>query len=245
MSFINFDSLFTLHGLISLFILSLLELILGIDNIIFISLIITKIPEEKRLNTKVTALSLAFVMRIVMLFFIVWLSRITTTLFTVSNFDVSLKDILFFIGGAYLTFNTIKEIAAHISAKQSPGIKLNTSSKSYKSIILQIVVVDMLFSFDSVFTAIGLIPNFIIMALAVGVGMVFMIYLSGKTSVFIEKHPAIKTLALCFIILVGLLLMSKAFHLEIPTGYFYSALAFALAVEVLNMKMRNKKNIHS
>jgi len=222
------QTLFTLHGLVSLIILSLLELVLGIDNIIFISLLITKIPEKKRFKARVTALSLAFVMRIIMLFCLVWLSRITSTLCTVSNFQVSLRDILFFIGGAYLIYNTVKEIIKHLHSKE---VKSTIQQGVYKSILLQIVVIDMLFSFDSIFTAIGLIPNFIIMALAVGLGMVFMIYLSGQTSKFIEKHPAIKTLALCFIIVVGLLLVAEAFHIEVPKGYLYAALGIAILVE--------------
>jgi len=236
---VELQALLTFHGLTSLVILSLLELVLGVDNIIFISLILTKLPEEKRFSARITALSLAFIMRVIMLFCIIWLSRITTTLFTISNFQVSVKDILFFIGGTYLTFNTIKEIATHINPKRESTHKLNNKQNTYKYIILQIILADMLFSFDSIFTAIGLIPNFIIMVLAVGCGMVFMIYLSGKTSKFIEKHPTIKTLALCFIILIGLLLIIQSFHLEIPKGYLYSALIFALAVEGLNMKMKN------
>jgi len=205
------QGLLSFHGIVSLVILSLLELVLGVDNIIFISLLLTKLPEEKRFNARVTGLSLAFVMRIVMLLCIVQLSRITTTLFTISNFNVSIRDILFFIGGTYLVVNTLKELIAHINYKKEPGIKQN----AYKSIVVQIVVADMLFSFDSIFTAIGLISNFVIMALAVGLGMIFMIYLSGKASAFIEKYRSVKTIALCFIIAVGLLLITKAFHLEI------------------------------
>lgn len=220
--------LFSLHGLASLLILSLLELVLGIDNIIFISLAITNIPEEKRFGAKVTALSLAFVMRIILLFCIVWLARITSTLFTVSNFQVSLRDILFFMGGAYLTFSTVKELMKHINNKKKEII---LKKNIHKSIILQIALVDILFSFDSIFTAIGVIPNFIIMALAVAVGMVFMIYLSGQISRFIEKHPTVKTLALCFIIAVGLMLVTEALHLEIPKEYFYLAFIIAILFE--------------
>ena len=203
--------LFSLHGLLSLAILSLLELVLGVDNIIFISLIITKLPEQERFKARVTALSLAFVMRIILLFCLVWLSRITTTLFTISTFEVSIRDILFLVGGAYLSYNTVKELVAHLSNKK----ELNKPSDVvYKSFILRIVMVDVLFSFDSIFTAIGINPNFIIMALAIGIGMVFMMYLSGKASTLIEKHPLLKTLALCFIILVGLRLITEALHLE-------------------------------
>lgn len=218
--------LFTLHGLVNLFILALLELILGVDNIIFISLILSRVPKEKRFNTRLIALSLAFVMRIIMLFSLVWLSHVTTTLFAIDSFQVSIRDILFFVGGAYLIYNTIKELLNHFQITQSPNQPL-----AYKSIIAQIVIVDVLFSFDSIFTAIGLMPNFIIMTIAIGLGMVFMIYLSGKTSAFIEKNPTIKTLALCFIIAVGLMLVTEAFHIEIPKGYLYAAFGVAFIVE--------------
>jgi len=232
------QTLLSLHGLMSLLILSLLELVLGVDNIIFISLLTTKIPEEKRFKARVTGLSLAFVMRIVMLFCLVWLSQITTTLFVISGFQVSLKDILFFIGGVYLTYSTIKELLAHLKRKEDSNSITQTATKS---IILQIVLVDMLFSFDSIFTAIGIIPNFIIMALAVGIGMVFMIYLSGQTSKFIEKYPTVKTLALCFIIFVGLMLVTQALHLDIPKKYFYFAFVIVTIIEVVKGQIKKSR----
>jgi predicted tellurium resistance membrane protein TerC len=224
----DLQALLSLHGLISLCILALLELVLGVDNIIFISLLIAKIPEERRFNARITGLSLAFVMRIIMLFCLVWLSRISTTLFSISVFQVSIKDILFFIGGAYLMVSTIRELVNHLYSKTED----NTPKQPiYKSIILQIVVVDVLFSFDSIFTAIGIIPNLIIMGLAVGLGMVFMIYLSGQTSKFIEKNPSVKTIALCFIIAVGLMLVTEAFHFEVPKEYLYVAFGAAFVLE--------------
>jgi predicted tellurium resistance membrane protein TerC len=238
--YLELNALLSLHGLFSLIILSLLELVLGVDNIIFISLIITKLPREKRFSARVTALSLAFVMRVIMLFCLVWLSHITTVLCVISGFEVSIRDILFFIGGGYLVYNTLKEINIHINNKAGSCGSARNNQIVYKSIIFQIVVVDMLFSFDSIFTAIGLMPNFIIMSLAVGIGMVFMMFMSGETSKFIEKHPTVKTLALCFIIVVGLLLITEALHLEIPKGYLYSGLAFALGVELLNLRLKSK-----
>jgi predicted tellurium resistance membrane protein TerC len=234
----EFQALLSIQGLSSLFILSLLELVLGVDNIIFISILITKIQEEKRFNARLTALSLAFVMRIIMLFCLVWLSRITSALFTVSGFEVSIKDILFFVGGAYLTFNTMKEIIAHLSKKRE---QISVKQSGYKSIIMQIVLVDILFSFDSIFTAIGIIPNFIIMSLAVGIGMICMIYISGQTGKFIERYPDVKTVALSFIILVGLMLIVQAFHIDIPKIYLYAALVFGLIVVGVKILWNNRK----
>lgn len=234
----EFQALLTFQGLSSLLILSLLELILGVDNIIFISLLLTKIPEEKRFKARATALSLAFVMRILLLFCLVWLSGITTTLLTVSNFEVSLRDILFFIGGSYLTFSTLQELVKHLKNKE--GVTLG-KQHAFNSIIVQIVVVDLLFSFDSIFTAIGIIQNFVIMALAIGIGMVFMIYVAGQTSKFIEKHPAVKTVALCFIIAVGLLLIIQAFHIDIPKIYIYIPLLIAVITVGIGIKLKTLK----
>lgn len=220
--------LFTFHGLASLVVLTLLELVLGVDNIIFISLLLTKVPDEKRFRTRTIALSLAFLMRVIMLFALVWLSHITTTLFTLGRFQGSMRDLLFFIGGGYLAYNTAKELLQQYQAatRNKPGKKV-----LYKSIVLQIVVVDLLFSFDSIFTAIGLISNLLIMILAVWLGMICMVYVSGKTSAFIEKNPGVKILALCFIISIGLMLITEAFHIEFPKTYLYALFVVAFVVE--------------
>ncbi len=231
------QALFSLQGLITLVILSSLELILGVDNIIFISLILTKIPGEKRFKTRVTALSLAFVMRIFMLFCLVWLTGITSTLFTISNFHVSISDILYLIGGTYLTITSLKELIKHLKKKDDVEV---FSTKIYDSIILQIVLVDMLFSFDTVFTAIGVTPNFLLMVLAIAIGMVFMVYISGKLSGFLEKHPIVKTLALCFLILIGLLLITKGVELELPSVYLYAGLLIAIIATGITVLFEKK-----
>jgi predicted tellurium resistance membrane protein TerC len=236
----EFTALFTLHGFLALVVLSLLELVLGIDNIIFISLVIAKLPKEKSFSARITGLTLALVMRILMLFGIVYLSKITNTLFTISHFDVSVRDLLFFIGGAYLLWNTASEMREHLNGGEKEKA-LDTKPVIYRNVVMQIILVDMLFSFDSIFTAIGLIQNFVIMVVAVSIGMVFMIWVSGKTAEFINRHPTVKTLALCFIMVIGFLLLSSAFHYNIPKAYFYVALGFALVVELLNMRMRRKK----
>jgi len=234
------SALFTLHGLVALVVLSLLELVLGIDNIIFISLVIAKLPPEKSFSARITGLTLALVMRVLMLFGIVWLSGITTTIFNILHFNVSVRDLLFFIGGAYLLWNTAKEMNIHLKGgteEKSTGNK----PAVYRNVVMQIILVDMLFSFDSIFTAIGLIQNFVIMVAAVACGMVFMLWVSGKTADFINRHPTIKTLALSFIMVIGSLLITSALHYNIPKGYFYAALGFALIVELLNMRMQSRR----
>jgi predicted tellurium resistance membrane protein TerC len=227
----EFHALFTLHGIASLVTLSVLELVLGIDNIIFISLVIAKLPEANRLGARVTGLSFALIMRLLMLFGLVWLSQLKLVLFTASGFQVSIRDALFFVGGGYLVLNTIKELKEHLSGKDT--LRQRSRNTVYKNAILQIVLVDVLFSFDSIFTAIGLIQNFVIMAAAIILGMLFMLILSGKISSFINKYPGIKTIALSFIIAVGLILVCSAFHIELPKKYIYLAFFAAFAVEMV------------
>jgi len=205
------QSLFTLHGMASLLILCVLELVLGVDNIIFISLVIARLPEGERLSARIIGLSFALLMRLIMLFALVWLSKTTTVLFTVNGFNATIHDLLFFIGGTYLIWNTVKELREHIT--KTPAN--NQTELIFSKAILQIMLVDILFSFDSIFTAIGLLQNFVIIALAIILSMGCMLYISGKISALINKYRTIKTLALVFIILVGIMLVASAFHVEL------------------------------
>ena len=233
------NALFSFHGLFTLLVLSALELVLGVDNIIFISLVITKIPQERRFSARATGLAWAFVMRVAVLFIIVWISQIAKTLFMVSRFRVSVKDVLFFAGGIYLFWNTARELIHHLKGRYEAA-PADTKPVAYRAVILQIVMMDLLFSFDSIFTAIGLIQNLVIMTLAVACGMIFMLWISGKTSEFINRHPAIKTLALSFILLVGADMLAGAAHYSIPEVYLYAALGFAVVAELINMRIRHK-----
>lgn len=235
----EFTALFTFHGLFTLCVLSGLELVLGIDNIIFISLVVVKLPQDKRFSARLTGLSLAFVMRVIMLFAIVWLSKITSALFSFANIDVSVRDILFLVGGAYLMWSTLQELKEHLKGKNETK-QVDTKPAAFGKIIMQIVLVDMLFSFDSIFTAIGLIQNLVIMAAAVAIGMVFMLWIAGKASDFINRHPNIKTIALGFIMLVGFALLANAFHYNIPEEYLYIPFGIALIVELVRMKFSRK-----
>jgi len=211
----DFRLLFSLHGLISLIILFSLELVLGVDNIIFISLVIARLPEGKRLPARIIGLSLALLMRLIMLFALVWLSKTTTVLFTLDGFNATIHDLLFFIGGMYLIWNTMKELREHITKTVGAPSVNNQNELIFGKAILQIMLVDILFSFDSIFTAIGLLQNFVIIALAIILSMGCMLYISGKISALINKYRTIKTLALVFIILVGIMLVASAFHVEL------------------------------
>jgi len=230
----DISSLFTLHGLASLVVLSLLELILGVDNIIFISLVIAKLPEQKRLAARITGLSLALLMRLLMLWGLVWLSHIASALFTISGFVVTTRDVLFFVGGAYLIYNTGKEMIELLRKKiRTKEVK---KQMQFSTAIMQIVMVDVLFSFDSIFTAIGLAQSFVIMALAIVIGMMCMLLVSGKISAFINKYRNIKVLSLGFIIAIGVILIVSAFHIEFPKKYIYVAFFAAFAVELVRIK---------
>jgi predicted tellurium resistance membrane protein TerC len=211
----DFQSLFSLHGLASLIVLSSLELVLGVDNIIFISLVIVRLPEGKRLTGRIIGLSLALIMRLIMLFALVWLSKTTTILFTIQGFNATIHDLLFFIGGMYLIWSTSKELKEHIAKTARNKPDDGRTELVFGKAILQIMLVDILFSFDSIFTAIGLLQNFMIMALAIVLSMVCMLYVSGKVSALINKYPTVKTLALLFIIVVGIMLVASAFHVEL------------------------------
>jgi predicted tellurium resistance membrane protein TerC len=211
----DFRLLFSLHGLISLIILFSLELVLGVDNIIFISLVIARLPEGKRLPARIIGLSLALLMRLIMLFALVWLSKTTTVLFTLDGFNATIHDLLFFIGGMYLIWNTMKELREHITKTVGAPSVNNQNELIFGKAILQIMLVDILFSFDSIFTAIGLLQNFVIIALAIILSMGCMLYISGKISALINKYRTIKTLALVLIILVGIMLVASAFHVEL------------------------------
>lgn len=215
------QALFSVNGFINLMVLASLELVLGIDNIIFISLVVTKLPEGKRFSARIVGLGLALLMRCIMLFALVWLAQTTSVLFTIGSFAVTVRDVLFMAGGGYLLWSTSHELNATLKHQNRKDKKATPDHLSFRKAIAQIVLVDMLFSFDSIFTAIGLIQNLVIMILAVVLGMVFMVWLSGKISAFINKYPSIKILALSFIVAVGLLLVLSALHIEVSKKYIY------------------------
>lgn len=177
-------------------------------------------------------------MRFIMLFFLVWLAQTTSTLFTIGGFIVTVRDFLFFAGGAYLLWSTGKELSTQLKHNKQESKNETSGQLAFSKAITQIVMVDVLFSFDSIFTAIGLIQNFVIMAAAVTLGMVFMLWLSGKISEFINKYPSIKILALSFIVAVGSLLVLSAFHIEVPKKYVYIGFFAMFAYEMVRIISR-------
>ncbi len=224
---------FQLETYIALLTLTVIEIILGIDNIIFISIITNKVKKESRNQARVTGLLLALILRIIMLFGLTWFIGLTKPIF----YNYSVKDLILLIGGGFLIFKSVLEISHKINGNFDEKI-IDTKSVALRSIIWQIVAIDFVFSVDSILTAIGLTEVLLIMVIAVVISIVFMIIYSSKISDIIDRYPSLEILALCFLILIGFTLILEAAHIEIPKGYIYFALFFTLGVELINIKFR-------
>ena len=224
---------FQLETYIALLTLTIIEIILGIDNIIFISIVTNKVKKESRNKARITGLILALVLRIVMLFGLTWFIGLTKPIF----YEFSIKDLILLLGGGFLIFKSVIEISHKINGNFDEKIE-TTESVSMKSIIWQIVAIDFVFSVDSILTAIGLTEVLLIMVIAVIISILFMIIYSSKISDIIDRYPSLEILALCFLILIGFTLILEAAHIEIPKGFIYFALFFTLGVELINIKFR-------
>ena len=224
---------FQLETYIALLTLTVIEIILGIDNIIFITIITNKVKKESRNQARVTGLLLALILRIIMLFGLTWFIGLTKPIF----YNYSVKDLILLIGGGFLIFKSVLEISHKINGNFDEKI-IDTKSVTLRSIIWQIVAIDFVFSVDSILTAIGLTEVLLIMVIAVVISIVFMIIYSSKISDIIDRYPSLEILALCFLILIGFTLILEAAHIEIPKGYIYFALFFTLGVELINIKFR-------
>jgi predicted tellurium resistance membrane protein TerC len=238
-----FANLFTAQGLISLLTLSFLEIILGVDNIIFIAIIADKLPASQRGQARTTGLLLAVVIRIALLFTLSYLSNQDTALFSIAGHGITLRDLIFMAGGIFLLYKTGGEIWEKINGEDTDH-KSNLKKVSVSSIITQIILIDIVFSFDSILTAIVVSKNLIIMATAVIAAMAVMILFSGAVSEFINRNPRIKMLALTFLLVIALLLIFDSIKtftgFEIEKSYVYAALGFSLVVELLNMWEQKK-----
>ena len=224
---------FQLETYIALLTLTVIEIILGIDNIIFISIITNKVKKESRNQARVTGLLLALILRMIMLFGLTWFIGLTKPIF----YNYSIKDLILLIGGGFLIFKSVLEISHKINGNFDEKI-IDTKSVTLRSIIWQIVAIDFVFSVDSILTAIGLTEVLLIMVIAVIISIIFMIIYSSKISDIIDRYPSLEILALCFLILIGFTLILEAAHIEIPKGYIYFALFFTLGVELINIKFR-------
>jgi len=216
--------------------LAALEIVLGIDNIIFISILVSRLPRQQQESARITGLGLAMLTRIALLFSIVWLTRLTKPWFFVGEQGVSGRDLVLLLGGLFLLAKSVLEI--HHTLEGASDERHVRTYGSFLLIVTQIAIIDIVFSLDSVFTAVGLANQLPIMVAAIVVAIGVMMWVSGSISAFIERHPTIKVLALAFLILVGVALIAEGLHFEIPKGYLYFAMAFSVGVEMVNIRLR-------
>jgi len=234
------DYFYSAH-LVAFAALTFLEIVLGIDNIIFISLLTNKLPESIRKKARTAGISLALILRIAMLFGINWIISLSKPLFVISEHPVTGRDLILLLGGLFLIAKSTREI--HHKSSKEPTPEPSTTqkiSKSFVSIIVQISLLDIVFSFDSILTAIGMTDELPIMIAAIVVSLIIMLIFSGRIASFIEKHVSLQILALSFLILIGFVLVAESAHVVIPKGYIYVAVAFSLTVELINTRIRKK-----
>ncbi|MFJ3458945.1 TerC family protein [Scandinavium goeteborgense] len=218
--------------------LTILEIVLGIDNIIFLSLVVAKLPTAQRNHARRIGLFAAMMMRLGLLASIAWVVRLTNPLFTLFDHSFSARDLILLAGGLFLIWKASKEIHESIEGEEE-GLKTNVHS--FFGAIVQIMLLDIIFSLDSVITAVGLSDHLFIMMAAVVVAVGVMMFAARPIGEFVDRHPSVKMLALAFLILVGFTLMLESFSIHVPKGYIYFAMFFSIAVETLNL-LRNKKN---
>ncbi len=223
--------------------LTVLELVLGIDNVIFISILSGKLPEDQQPKARFIGLSLALVMRVILLFSLTWVMGLTAPLFEIFSQQVSGRDLILLVGGLFLLAKSTHEI--HGSLEGDEGHASRKVLASFAGVIIQITLLDIVFSLDSVITAIGMVDNIWIMISAVVISIIAMMLFAGTIGAFVQRHPTIKMLALAFLLLIGVTLIAEGLHQHISKGYIYFAMAFSVFVEILNIRLRRKaKPVH-
>ena len=218
--------------------LTVLELVLGIDNVIFISILSGKLPAEQQKRARLIGLTLALVMRVLLLFSLSWIIGLTAPLFNVFGKDISGRDLVLLIGGLFLIAKSTHEI--HGSLEGEEGSASKKVYASFASVIIQITLLDIVFSLDSVITAVGMVNNLWIMIAAVVISIIAMMLFAGPIGSFVQRHPTVKMLALAFLLLIGVTLVAEGAGQHISKGYIYFAMAFSVLVEILNMRLRKK-----
>lgn len=222
-------------AIIPLLSLIALEIILGIDNIIFISILADKLPEDKRNKLRYWGIGLAMVMRLCLLAFISWILKLDQILFTLFKINFSGKGIILILGGLFLIYKSTKEIYNKTETPNDDEPVI-TKQNSFGKMLLEVIILDIVFSIDSIITAVGMVEDLWVMYTAVVVTVVIMLFASKPISQFITKHPSFKILALCFLMMIGVSLLAEGFHFEIPKGYIYFSMLFAFLVDVVQMK---------
>jgi predicted tellurium resistance membrane protein TerC len=227
------------HAWIALITLTALEIVLGIDNIIFISILTGKLPKRRQPRARIMGLGLAMVSRICLLLMLTWIMKLTEPLFAVLSHELSGRDLILIGGGLFLLVKSTLEI--HGQMEGDGGRKTVRVYSSFAWILIQIALLDIVFSFDSVITAIGMADRVIIMIVAIVIAVVFMMFASGSISRFVETHPTLRVLALSFLVLIGIVLIADGFGRHIPKGYIYFSLAFSAGVEMINLRLRRRR----
>lgn len=218
--------------------LTALEVVLGIDNIIFISILVGRLPPAQRPQARVIGLAAAMVTRILLLLALSWVMGLTATLFTVASWDISGRDLILILGGAFLLAKSTIEIHNNLEGPPAPHERRRPRVAGYAGVLVQIVLIDIVFSLDSVITAVGLAQHLEVMIAAIVVAVLVMMVSAGAIGAFVDRHPTVKMLALAFLILIGVALIADGLDLHIPKGYLYFAMAFSVAVELLNLRLR-------
>jgi predicted tellurium resistance membrane protein TerC len=242
-----FDILFTWDGFTYFIILAMLEIVLGIDNIIFISIITDKLEVQEQRKARNLGLSLALIVRLILLAVVSWIMGMKANLFTVFEQEISGQDLVLLFGGLFLLYKSITEMHSEVTGQEE---ELTKAQKTLKGIITQIILIDIVFSFDSIITAIGMTNGLgeetgknpiVIIYAAVIISMIVMMLFAKPISDFINNRPTIKMIALGFLVTIGVILVAEAFDQEIPKGYIYFAMVYSLGVEFLNIRMRRNK----
>ena len=231
------DAFLTSDGLLALVTLTFLEIVLGVDNVIFISILSSKLPEPDQPRARRTGLLAAMVMRIALLMSIAWIIRLTRPLFTVLGAEISGRDLILIGGGLFLIFKATVEIHDRLEGEEHHA-KGRAAAPSFGAVIVQIMLLDIVFSLDSVITAVGMAEALEIMVAAVVLAVVIMMFSAGPIAHFVERHPTIKVLALSFLLLIGVSLIGDGLDMHVPKGYIYFAMGFSVFVEMINLRVR-------
>lgn len=234
-----FEWIATPEAWIALLTLTALEIVLGIDNIIFISILVGRLPEKQRQSARLIGLGLAMAMRVLLLLSLAWIMRLTEPLFTLSSQEISGRDLILLLGGLFLVAKSTHEIHHAMTPEESVEQGSNKAA-NFMGILIQIALLDIVFSLDSVITAVGMVDNVQVMIIAIILAILVMMFAAKAIGDFVDSNPALKILALSFLIMIGVMLVAESLDFHIPKGYIYFAMAFSVIVELINMKMRKR-----
>jgi predicted tellurium resistance membrane protein TerC len=226
---------------ISLATLTVLEIVLGIDNIIFIAILAANLPKEMRKRAQFVGLSMALVTRVAMLFFAFWIIQLETDIVHIGDFGFSGRDLILIAGGAFLIYKSTTEIHEKLEGTEGSGNALKSGSRAFAAIIGQILILDVIFSIDGIITAVGMTDSLAVMIIAVVISSIVMLVAAGVVGDFVDKHPTVKMLALAFLVLIGAALVAEGFGTEIDKAFIYGPMAFSVIVEALNITYQNRE----